>query len=273
MKFLAKLLIRLLFSFVFTVGLLTSTLNFQVLQKTFLFQTFEEHHLYEELPIVLSQSIPNDPNLSEEEKIGFTLILKEVSPELVKQVIEENLSQVLDFIHGKSLDLVFNFPLQELGIQGMEDSEWSLKKDATPELQQKTQMLHGSSKIILYMLWGSAFLLLILTLLYGLLAKPKVLTGLASLFLPIGVSTVLLGWGGQIFIQQTPHMVSTDREPAEKLVDLLFSSLLPEIFSLWLVIGAALTFIALILFIISCILRHRNRSGYNTLSNRVSHPH
>lgn len=152
MKFLAKLLIQFLFEFIFFLSLLTSTFYFQLLQKTFLFQAFEEHHLYEELPIALSQSIPNDPNLSEEEKIAFTLILKEVSPELVKQVIEENLSQVLDFIHGKSSDLMFTIPLKELGIQTAEDIQWSLKEDAAPDLQEKIQILHGSSKILLGMM-------------------------------------------------------------------------------------------------------------------------
>ena len=251
MKILAKIFIHALFLPVFLVALFLGTFVFHLLDKTFLFEAFESHQIYENLPKALAAALPSDPTLSEEEKAGFATILEGITPELVRNIVENNVEQMLDYMHGETADMVFTLPVVELGIVGMtEDIRWSLKEDATPDFRQQVQVLNGSIKILEKLVWGLVIVLVVLFALYAVLSRPKILRGLSQLLFPVGGITLLLALFEFIILSQLATADTLGREPAEILLFQMVGALLPGIFSFWLKLGLALFVSAVLIQII-----------------------
>ncbi len=247
-KIFAKILIHLVFLPVFLISLFLGTLVFHFLDKTILFEAFESHQVYENLPKALAVALPNEPTLSEEEKAGFTSILENVPPELVQKIVESNVGQILDYLHGESSDLTLTLPVVELGIIGMnEDISWVLSEDAEAGFKQQIELLNGSIKILERALWGLFALLFVLLTLSALLSKPKILRGVSFLILPAGLLTLLFVLFEYIILSQLVTADLSGREPAEILLFQLVNALLPGIFSLWLKIGATVIVVAVLL--------------------------
>lgn len=251
MMFLARNFIRSLFVLVFLLTLLTSTLSYRLLDKDFLFTAFEGAELYENLPEMLASSLSNDANLSEEEKVGITTIVQNINPELAKSMIENNLAQVLDYIHGETSTIHFYIPTAQMGIPEMtEDFDWSLEESTALDLKEKIKLFNGSFVLLQRGLWILGGLLGVLMTLYALMSRPKVFPALSHLLLYSGSSAVFFGLVGKIVVSQIPTVDPRTREPAEILVDQLMKALLPGIFSFWLTIGLILSGIAVLIKVV-----------------------
>ncbi len=247
MKILAKILLHFIFSLVFLLALLLGTLIFRLLDQNFLFEALEEHQVYENLPTALADSLINDHNLTEEEKMFFPLVIEKISPELLQRTVESNLAQVFAFLRGESSDMVFTLSVAELGIPEMtEDIEWIFSKEAPTDLQEKIQPFYGAIPKLKEAAWTLVGVLLALLILYAHFSRPKVLNGIAVLLSPVGLVHLLLGSFGFILLSQIPLPEAGTREPAEILMDQLMRALIPGISSFFLTIGIPLFLFVLI---------------------------
>ena len=101
------------------------------------------------MPTLLSSSLPNDPNFSEEERKGLTEFIKNISPQVVKPLVEDNLTQVIDFLNGQSKDVVISFSLQGIGFENASGIHWSLSQIPDKNLLEKIKMLNGIGNLFI----------------------------------------------------------------------------------------------------------------------------
>lgn len=236
-----------LFSIVF---LLLTTLYFELLSSSFLFGSFERNNVYEKLPQALVASLPNDPNLSKEEQMGYSEIIAKIDPKQIKKIVEKNAESILNFIHGKSEDAGFYLPAKDLGIpDARENISWSISQNANPQLQERINLANGIGTKIL-ILWFIFLLVLIgLFFLYGKLTSPKHMLGGSTLLILTGALILCLSTVLKFYLILISKELGKepDIEPSQVLLSHLSSSLFTEIITTWIILGAILTIFGIFL--------------------------
>lgn len=249
MKRFEKFAIGAFFSISLSLFLILTTIYFQLLNDNYLFGVFEKYSVYEKIAPAISKTIPNDPNLSDEERFTYSTILKNSSPNIIKEAIETNLTQILNFIHGKSNDVIISLPIKEMGLSPT-DIKWSLSQNSTQELKNQMNIVHGIALKIL-ILWIIVFMLLIsLYLLYGKIAKANILLGGNRLLITNGLWILITGSISKFSINQMVQNLPANAQPSQQIIVILASSLFSEIISGWSVIGFFLLISGIIIFVI-----------------------
>lgn len=218
------------FTLVFLLALIVGTLRLEVLNSRFVFGSFERNGVYEKLPGQFSESLLNDPNLEEEEKMGYSEIASSISPQTAKRIIEANLGNVIDFLNGKSKDINIFISAKDISIL-QTDVRWS-PKDAP-----------GSNSLVIFSGLGNK-LLIAFVILLAILAFLYKLAGRTG-FLSAGILAVGLGAIGRLYL----FVISANTpagEPSQVLLLLLSSSVLADITLSWIVVGIIMVTIWLI---------------------------
>lgn len=237
MKNAGKIIIGILFFLFSVIFLLLSSLYFQLLNPAFVFSTFESDGFYQELPQKLLESLPNDPELSQEERQDYGDIAKDISPELVQNVIETNFTTITAFIKGTTSELIIIIPPLNSDIKKI---EWSLK-DA-PQAQGITKF-QGSGKYILATL---VIDLLLLTGLFFLYKKINSKKGATSLFIITGIIIAIVSIILTLITKGLSYELLKGIEPSQKILGLLASSLFPKITLTWSIVGIILLIIGIL---------------------------
>lgn len=237
---LGKIILGIAFSLLFSSFILLATFRFEILNKSFLFGTFQNHKVYEKLSNILINSLPNDPNLLKEEQLGYSQIINNISPADLKDVAEKSLSQIIDYVNGDSNDVVIGTNFNGVNIQ------WSLSK-APKEITEKIKIVNGLGKILFYALGVELILLIVLFFLYGKLTTPKSWTGGKTLLLTVGINLTLISIISKFSMSVVGKELDKGAEPSQRLLGLLFSSLFPEITTIWLLVGIMSILVFLIL--------------------------
>ncbi|MBI4097437.1 MAG: hypothetical protein HY426_00170 [Candidatus Levybacteria bacterium] len=239
MRKIKKIIIGLIFSLVFFLFVITTSVNFQLLNSSYLFSVFERHQIYNELPKILSDSLLNDPKLSAEEKLGLSMIFKNIPPAVVQSITQQNLTQVQSFIDGKSKDIVIFIPTKSLGL-APSDQTWSLSQNAPPQLKSQLQVLNGlKTKIIIFWILLLTALI-ILFFVYLKLASNGKISGGKYLLILNGSVLAGLGITAKVLLLAIEQGPKNAREPSQAILALLASSLFSEIVYLWIIIGLIL---------------------------------
>lgn len=234
MKGLGKVLLTILFVLFSVIFLLLSSIYFEILNKNFLFGSFERHQVYEKLPSALAESLPNDPNMSSDMQIDYNAI-KNVQPSSVKILVEQNLSQFLNFIHGSSSEISINIIAKDLGFPQGANLSWSMKESAGATGRNPMQGLKGSANYILRAL-GIDFLVLL-----GLFALFKKLNKKANaLFLTDGIFILILSLILKLLSTIIPSTFPAKAEPSQVLIKIISTSILADITTSWLLLGIIL---------------------------------
>jgi len=244
---LEKILIGFIFSLLFSFFVILSSLNFPLLNDKFLFYVFEKHNLYERIPKELGASFINDPNLSVEEKLGYTLIIRNIPPNTFEKILKTNITSALKFVHGKSSDMVIYFPAKELRL-GPQDLSWSFSQNSPPNTKGTLSLINGIWTK-LFTLWFVTLLSLIgLFFLYGKASLQK----LAGRRLLIINGTILYILGALLFVipQLLAQTMPSKLEPSQALIKILFSTLIPEIALTWLISGVVVFMIGFSILLI-----------------------
>lgn len=229
--------------------ILIATIRFELLNKSFLLDSFEKHNVYKQLPILLASSLPNDPSLPEEEKIAYTEFVKNIPPQVIKPLIEDNLTQVIDFLNGRSKDMVISFSLQGIGFQDASGIRWSLSQIPDKDLQERIKAANGIGNALI--IAGGIMLTILVGLffLYGRLSTPKKLLGGRSILLSAGVYILVISAICKFSITTVGKELINGKELSQKILGLLVASLSPDIITTWLIIGSVLILLWLALFI------------------------
>lgn len=229
MKTAGKILIGIVSALLFIILLLLATIRFELLNKAFLFGSLEKYHVYAKLPSLLAASLPNDPNFSEEEGKGLAEFVKNISPQVIKPLIEDNLTQVLDYLNGESKNVVISFSIQGIGFENASGIRWSLSDLPDKNLQEKIKALNGAGNLLTI---AGIIVLAILVGLFFLSGKIILLIG--------GLSIAVISLIIKFLLMVIGRELINGREPSQKLLGLLSSSLFSDITTTWLVAGMLL---------------------------------
>lgn len=236
MKAFVRIFAGSLSSLLFIALILLATIRFEFLNKTFLFGSFNKHNIYVQLPNLLASSLPNDPNFSEEEGKGLAEFVKNISPQVIKPIIEDNLTQVLDYLNGESKNVVISFSLQGIGFENASGIRWSLSDLPDKNLQDKIKALNGAGNLLTI---AGIIVLAILVGLFFLSGKVILLIG--------GLSITVISLIIKFLLMVIGRELINGREPSQKLLGLLSSSLFSDITTTWLIAGVILILLWLVI--------------------------
>jgi hypothetical protein len=229
MKIFAKIIIGLISTFLFLVLILFLTIKFELLNKSFLLNNFEKHNVYTQLPTLLTISISDNKTFSKKEKTEYGEFIKNVSPEIIKPIIQSNLIQVLDFLNGQSKDIIISFSLQGIGFQDASSFHWSLSETLNKDLREKVNILYGINNS----------LTIAIGIMLAILVAHFVFFG-KSIFLSGGIGIIIISLIGKLYLATTGKELMRAPMFSQKLLGLMFSSLFSDIVTTWLVMGALL---------------------------------
>lgn len=229
MKTAGRILAGVISILLFTILIFLVTTKFELLNKSFLFNSFEKHNVYTRLPTLFADFIANDPSFSKEEKIGFTEFVKNIPPQAIKPLIEDNLTQVLDFLNGQSKDIVISFSLSGVGFENASGIRWSLSQTPDKNLQERIKALNGISSALTA---AGIIILAILAGLFFLSGRQILLSG--------GISIIAISLISKYFLISISKELLSGKEIAQKLLGLLSSSLFSDITNTWLIMGTIL---------------------------------
>lgn len=249
MRILGKVFIGIVSASLFVILILLATIKFELLDKSFLFGSFEKHNVYKQLPAALADSLQNDPNLSEEEGMAYAEFVKNISPQEIKRLIESNLTQVLDFLNGQSKDVVISFSLPGVGFENASGIRWSLTQLPDKNLQEKIKSLNGIGNTLIIV--GVVILIVLAGLIF---LSGRVILLSSGIFLTISsliIKLILLIIGNEL---------TNGQEPSQKILGLLSSSLFSDITTTWLIAGGTLILFWLASFIKSPLKRSEQKS-------------
>jgi hypothetical protein len=236
MKNALKFLFGSLSTSLLIVLMLLVTIKLELLNKSFLFGSFEKHNVYAQLPPLLASSLPNDPILSREEKVGYAEFIKNISPQVIKPLIEDNLSQAIDYLNGQSKNIVLSFSLNGIGFQDVSSLRWSLAETTDKNLQERIEALNGIGNTLTIVI---SIISAILVGLFFLSGRTMLLSG--------GVYIAVTSLISKIFSATIDKELINGPGTSQKLLGLLSSSLFSDITTTWLLMGALLILLWIIL--------------------------
>lgn len=236
MKSALKFFLGSLSTSLFIVLMLLIAIRLEVLNKSFLFGSFEKHNVYAQLPTLLASSIPNDPSFSGEEKIGYAEFIKNISPQVIKPLIEDNLTQVIDYLNGQSKNIVLSFSLNGIGFQDASGLRWSLAETTDKNLKGRIEAFNGAGKT---MIFAMGIILVILVGLFFLSGRTMLLSG--------GIYIAATSLISKIFSTSIDKELTNNSGTSQKLLGLLSTSILSDITITWLLMGTLLILLWVIL--------------------------
>ncbi|MDZ4227869.1 MAG: hypothetical protein U1E54_01355 [Candidatus Levybacteria bacterium] len=249
MKNAIRIFIRYISTSLLITLVLLTIIRFELLSKPFVFEALEKHNVYEQLPSLLAESLPNNLSLSEKEKIIYTEFIGNISPQIIKPLIVDNLTQILDFLNGESKDIVISFSLQGIGFENASGIRWSIPQIPDKNLQEKIMALNGIGNTLIIAIPIVAGILIFLFFLYGRLTIPKQLLGGKEILLSSGIYITAISLISKYSLTMAGKELLAGQEPSQKLLGLLFASLFSDIATTLLTMGLVLILLWLTLFI------------------------
>ncbi|MDP2638512.1 MAG: hypothetical protein Q8P26_05635 [Candidatus Levybacteria bacterium] len=240
MNIIEKAFFGIIFIFFISILVIISTLKFEILNKSFLFGSFERHNIYSQLPNLLASSLPNDPNIPEDEKISYTDFAKNISPQIIKPLIEDNLKQIIDFANGQSKNIVISIAISGVGFRDTSGIYWSLSELPDKNLQKNIQSMNGLGNVLIFTFGITLLILTGLFFLYGKMFTPKDPLGGRIMLLVSGIFIAAISVFIKIILMIIGKELLNGAEPSQKLLGLLATSLFPEMTTTWLVVGIVL---------------------------------
>lgn len=240
MKNVAKVFIGSISTSLLITLMLVISIKFELLNKSFLFENFEKHNVYAQLPLLLTGSLSDNQSLSEEERIAYAEFVKNISPQVIKPLIEDNLTQVIDYLNGESRDIVLSFSLQGIGFENASSIRWALSEMPDKNLQDRIKMVNGIGNTLII---AGGIMLIIFTglfFLYGRLITPKSLLGGKSILLSAGTYILIASAISKFSVMTITKELMNGKEPSQKILGLLITSLFSDIITTWLIIGGVL---------------------------------
>lgn len=229
MRIVGKIFIGIISTLLFITLVILATIRFEILNKSFLFGSFEKHNVYAKLPTLLATSLPNDPNFSKEEGIGLAEFAGNLSPQIIKPIIEDNLTQVIDYLNGQSRNVVISFSLNGIGFENASGIRWSLSQIPDKNLREQIKIANEIGNL----------LIIAILIVLGILLTLLVFSG-KGIFLSGGIFIVIISLISKLFLLAIGTQLSNGREPSQKLLGLLSSTLFSDITTTWLVAGGLL---------------------------------
>lgn len=260
MKIAAQVLLVIFFVILFFVGLISATFKFGILNYNFWENSFQKYNVYQNLADVSKTSFESQIDKEGGSKGDIKILTDLITSENVKDVVDKNLQNFLDFANGLSSQIIIYLPVDKIP-QNMLPKSLSVVKTEIPlsELLVKfnfqdwqnlpLQNLFNIGKYVCYFFVGSS-LLLLSTLVFLVLLVEK-----GNRFVSLGIAFVLSGGLIFLFADVVTNLSVTLTEnlmknPSIALVTsgTIFLPVITEIMFVWKIVSLIVVVIGFCLF-------------------------
>ncbi len=254
-------MLAILFVIFFTVALLSSTLKFGLLNYTFWSTAFEKHDIYSSLSGVIKNSVTTQVGKEGGKGSDVEVLTDLITPENTKDVVNNNLSNLIDFLNGKAKEIIVYVPINKAPKGLLPKNIAELNNEMTlTQLGEKFNIaglndlplnnLNRAGDTILYIFAGSTAALIFLLIMLVVSTK----AGLR--FWAPGMAFILSGIGTLLLTRVGTNLASSLGNFAGRadlnsvIVATIAPPLLTELIKIWAYGGVALAVVGLILFFI-----------------------
>jgi hypothetical protein len=261
MKIAAQVLLVIFFVILFFVGLVSATLKFQLLNYSFWETAFQKHNVYQNLADVSKTSFESQINKGGGSGNDIKVLTDLITTENVKDVVDRNLKNFLDFTNGKTPQINVYIPIDKIPKNMLPKNIAGIKSEMTlSDLLTKfnfqdwqnlpVQNLFNIGKYIFYFFAIVIFLfLLVITSLILLVEKGNRFISLGIAFVLSGGLTFLLA----IVITNLNTTLSTGLgDPSTALIvfGTVFSPVITETISVWKILSLIILVLGFVLFFV-----------------------
>lgn len=250
MKYTARTILGFLLIPLLLIGVILSTVRFQLLEPTFWQKTFRNNNVYSNLATVLKDTAEKQ-TVSEGGSLQEARVLTNlITPANLQDFIEKNLNNLLNYANGKTKEAVVYIPLKIIP-KGLLPTNLGKVSENTPlpvllsEFHivgvQKAQIetFARTGQAIGYLLaLDTALILLILLGLFMLADKDKRFTAPAVAFIVAGVFALVLSLLGFIIRGSMFTDWVKGTEPSQHILAPFAPYILGEIIKVWAIAGA-----------------------------------
>lgn len=258
---------------VFLLGILSASIKFELLKPSFWETTFEKNNVYNSLTDITKQSIVEQTVSQGGTPSGIRVITDVITVGNVKDFVNRNLENILNFANGKAYTLMLYIPVSRFP-KGLLPKNFVNLPENIPifELMTKLDIKGITQTQISYIsLAGrmSTYMLLLTWALFAILIAPLFLmTGRGARFIGPGAALLLDGLASLSFyfyilqLRSGIGLVFAQKSDiAEKVLGTVASPLIYETVKIWLIAGIFAVFIGAILFFIKRPLQVKKNSG------------
>jgi hypothetical protein len=245
MKLIAKIFLTILFVPLFLILVLGITLKFQILKPAFWENAFKSKNTYSNLSAVVSKSLRSQV-IAEGGREGDVKILTDlISPDNLKDVINKNIFNILEFANGKVTEMVIYVPVNKIPKSLLPKSLGKITEQMslTDLLQEfnvqgvdatQIQMFHSTGLMVSVFLVITTFLLsLLLFLLYVLTNPEKRLIAHGVSFIISGVIiSIITALGTVIRINWTKDLAGSSNL-GNALIGVITPPIMEGVIGLW----------------------------------------
>lgn len=270
MKIIAKLILTLLFIPVFLLFILAVNLRSQILAPSFWEKTFDINNTYSKLSISISKNLESQAE-AEGGRAGDVKIFTDLaSPENLKDAIDKNIYNILQYANGKSKEIIVYVPVNKIprelllnnfgGVtENMKLSDVLKEFNVSGITDAQILMISRTGTAAWIFLLATAFLIvLILYFLYLLVDSGKRLVTLGvPLILAGGIVSLASLLGAVIRVNWVKDMVDNPNL-ANSLIGTAVTPLFQGVLTVWTLFATVFIVIGFVLFFI--------KKPYNTTS-------
>jgi len=116
MKIIAKIVLNILFVVAVVLFSISLTLKFQILDTNFWKKTFNDDGIYSQLSTAIKNNLDNQVVAGGGSKNDAAPLTSLVTPDNLKDFIDNNIDNLLGFINGKNKEIVIYIPVKRIPI-------------------------------------------------------------------------------------------------------------------------------------------------------------
>jgi hypothetical protein len=262
MKFIAKFVLTVIFIPVFLIFLLAVNLRFQLLTPSYWQGIFSLNGTYSELSSAVSKSLVSQ-TVAQGGVAGDVKILTDLlSSENLKDVINTNISNVLQYANGKAKEITVYLPVNKIPValipgnftnisqrMSLTDflKEFNISGISTSQIQAISR-LGLESWIILFS--SVLLMLLLLYLLYLLVSRGKRLIAPGLALVISGTLALLIHWIIMVIQTDWVKALVTSANTGNILIGIIVPPVIQGVLKIWSSVAFGVIILGIILFFI-----------------------
>jgi hypothetical protein len=259
MKNLLKTILVIIFIPAFTITVIAALVKFQLLSPKFWKNSLSEHHAYKDLSQTIKTLAESSTVKGGGNPRDIKILTDVMTPELIQDFTERNITNILDYANGKRPDLVAYIPLDKIP-KSLAPKSVGLNQEELPfaSLLSKfnigqnsipfTQIAYFGRSVNYILIFSSVISLLIAIVLFALTDSGKHFFSIGIMFLLSGALVILLNrvlsW---INVSMTKNTIP-DPNFGTAMLKIIGPVILSEFLKPWSIIGAILVGIGIVIF-------------------------
>lgn len=244
----------------FVILIIASIVKFQLLEPIFWESAFEKNNVYSSLTTIVKQSIIQKTVNAGGRPSEITAITDVINEANVKDFVNKNLENLLNFANNKTPQLMVYIPVQKLPA-GLLPSEFEKQPEIMPLItllaklniegitQAQIQYISLLGRVSAYViLFGSILFVLSIIFLFILTERGYRFIGPGVSFVLCGFASLSLFYYGNILITDLMQILSQKPDSAQLIAGAVAPPLIHELLSSFLIAGVLMLAIGTIFF-------------------------